>query len=142
MDVSIDNGSIRLRLPRPPGGIADGLVTVAVRPEALDLVDGDQGSHPDVFSASVEEVVFLGDHYQYLVRLGAVPLIVLSARETHKAEVLVRIPKDACTLMTPDSLAQLNGAGRPPASPDRPDVPPSRGARRSHDQTRLVGRGH
>jgi iron(III) transport system ATP-binding protein len=53
-------------------------VLVSVRPEAVELVASSEGRASNTFSVSVEEVTYLGETSQYLLRAGEVTLKCLA----------------------------------------------------------------
>ena len=83
------------------GGGATGSVTVAVRPEAVTVMslDDQTTNGTNTWEADVETVAFLGDHYEYEVSAGSVPLTVQSWRRVEGARVKVHIPPDACAVV-------------------------------------------
>ena len=83
------------------GAGASGNVTVAVRPEAVDVMRLDDRSvnGTNTWEADVETVAFLGDHYEYEVNAGPVPLTVHSARRVEGDRIRVHIPPDACAVV-------------------------------------------
>ena len=80
---------------------ANGKVTVAVRPEAVTVLHADDMSvnGTNTWDADVETVAFLGDHYEYEVNAGLVPLTVQSARRVEGDRIRVHIPPDACAVV-------------------------------------------
>jgi iron(III) transport system ATP-binding protein len=103
LSVTVSDGAMRLHVDRPATELRSRDVTVVIRPEAIDLVEAVDSSAPDVFSGTVEGRSFLGDHYEYDVRLGELLLAVASRRRIESGDVGVRIPANACTLLTPEA---------------------------------------
>ncbi len=98
--VDVD-GSHRLALPAPDAkGLPDN-VTVAVRPEAVALVQaGDRSTDgTNTWDAGVHSVAFLGDHYEYELNAGAIPLSVQSPRLVSGDRIRVHIPPEACAVV-------------------------------------------
>jgi iron(III) transport system ATP-binding protein len=80
----------------------DTAVTVAVRPEAVTVAPAN-GASPDStnsYEARVHAVSFLGDHYEYELELGRVTLAAQSSALVRGDTVEVRIPPDACSIVS------------------------------------------
>ena len=76
-------------------------VTVAVRPEAVTVApNGARPNGPNAFEARVHAVSFLGDHYEYELELGRLTLAAQSRARVPGATVEVRIPPEACSLVS------------------------------------------
>ena len=99
--VDVTGTQQRLTLRAPGGAGVDTAVTIAVRPEAVTLAPADDGapSGTNTWEASVHDVAFLGDHYEYEVEAGQLPLTVQSARRVDGDRIKVHIPPDACSLV-------------------------------------------
>jgi iron(III) transport system ATP-binding protein len=80
---------------------ASGPVTIALRPEAVSLFPADDRSSngTNTWEAEVKTVAFLGDHYEYDVLVGSVPLTVQSSRLVPGERIRVHIPADACAIL-------------------------------------------
>jgi iron(III) transport system ATP-binding protein len=102
LSVSVSDGAMRLHVDRPATELRSRDVTVVIRPEAIDLIEATESYAPDVVAGMVERRSFLGDHYEYDVRLGELLLAVASRRRVEDGEVGVRIPSHACTLLAPE----------------------------------------
>jgi iron(III) transport system ATP-binding protein len=92
-------------------------VTIAIRPEAIQLVETADGGAPDVVAnaleVSVKEVSFLGDHYEYRVAAGGIELIAQSQNRIAALSLTAVIEPAACTVVS----------DAPPAYPrDRTDA--------------------
>jgi iron(III) transport system ATP-binding protein len=78
-----------------------GAVELAIRPEAIELseqaLDGD-----NVYPARVRAVSFLGDHYAYELDAGGLPLTATSARRLAGPLLCLRIPPEACQVLSQD----------------------------------------
>jgi iron(III) transport system ATP-binding protein len=99
--LNVDGSEHRLTLDaRDSAGVAE-KVTVAVRPEAVTLLPTDDRTYngTNTWEASVQTVAFLGDHYEYEVSAGPVPLTVQSARRVEGDRIKVHIPADACAVL-------------------------------------------
>ncbi len=99
--VLVDVAGSSHRLTVNDGVGANGKVTVAVRPEAVTVLHADDMSvnGTNTWDADVETVAFLGDHYEYEVNAGPVPLTVQSARRVEGDRIRVHIPPDACAVV-------------------------------------------
>jgi iron(III) transport system ATP-binding protein len=89
------------RLTVHDGVGASGNVTVAVRPEAVNVMRLDDRSvnGTNTWEADVETVAFLGDHYEYEVNAGSVALTVQSSRRVEGDRIKLHIPPDACAVV-------------------------------------------
>src|SRR6266542_1057774 len=76
-------------------------LTVAVRPEALVLEPAESSptNCSNTLDAQVRSVAFLGDHYEYELEAGPIPLTAQSARMMPGARLRVHIPRDACAIV-------------------------------------------
>ena len=99
--VEVEVAGSPLRLTVSTGHGASGHVTVAVRPEAVTLMPFDDTSVNGIntWDAEVGTVAFLGDHYEYEVNAGHVPLTVQSSRLVPGDRIKVHIPPGACAVV-------------------------------------------
>jgi iron(III) transport system ATP-binding protein len=101
--VVVDVANSAHRLVLGPGNrvSASSKVTVAIRPEAIRLLEaGDTSLNgTSTWDASVHAVSFLGDHYEYELRAGSVALAAQSPRLVAGERLKVHIPPDACSLV-------------------------------------------
>ena len=99
--VVVDVTGSSHRLTVHDGAGASGNVTVAVRPEALNVMrlDDQSVNGTNTWEADVETVAFLGDHYEYEVKAGSVALTVQSSRRVEGDRIRVHIPPDACAVV-------------------------------------------
>ena len=99
--VDVDSGH-RLAVAAPHAAALDGQVTVAVRPEALTLMRADDTTTngTNTWDANVHAVAFLGDHYEYELEAGAIPLMVQSAQRVPGDRIKVHIPPEACAVVS------------------------------------------
>jgi iron(III) transport system ATP-binding protein len=82
-------------------GLAAGdLVQLAVRPEAVELVDSASADAENTFQAELRTVSFLGDHYLYELDVDGLALTVTSTQSVTGHAVRVRIPPAACRVLT------------------------------------------
>ena len=97
--VAVAGSPLRLTVEGADG--ASGNVTVAVRPEAVTLLpSGDMSVNgTNTWDADVHTVAFLGDHYEYEVSAGELPLTVQSSRLVTGDRIRVHIPPDACAIV-------------------------------------------
>ena len=109
-----DGQSLRVETPRSerPGRS----VTVAVRPEKIDLLPAavaTESAGPDrnLLAATVRERSYLGARYEYLVELEAMTVRVESEQVLENGPVCVAIPVDGCVLFPQE--------GRPEEAPQR-----------------------
>jgi iron(III) transport system ATP-binding protein len=93
-------GQKRLTVTGDGAHVSDA-VTVAVRPEAVTLVPMDDVTvnGTNTWEADVHTVAFLGDHYEYELNAGTVPLTAQSSRRVDGARLKVHIPPDACSVV-------------------------------------------
>jgi iron(III) transport system ATP-binding protein len=99
--LSVDGSAHRLTLAAPDrAGLAE-KVTVAVRPEAVTLlpVDDRTVNGTNTWEVNVHTVAFLGDHYEYELSAGSIPLLVQSSRLVEGDRIKVHIPEDACAVL-------------------------------------------
>ena len=84
------------RLTTAPGrAAADGSLEVAVRPERISVATAEG---PNTLRAKVEQKVYLGSVWQYVVRSGPVEFRIQTTFEIDAPEVLLHIPAEACAL--------------------------------------------
>ncbi len=95
---TISLGSLSLVLPH--GGVGDGAIELAIRPEAIRL--GFTPSH-DTLPGRIVRSIFLGDHAEYTVATEIGELFVID-RQT---DDLVLAGKDVTMSFTPSGLAVL-----------------------------------
>ena len=98
-------GSTSLRVAAPAVARASGPVTLAFRPEAVRLMPaGDKSVNgTNTWEADVDAVAFLGDHYEYELHVGSLPLTVQSLQLVRGDRINVHIPPEACTVMADES---------------------------------------
>jgi iron(III) transport system ATP-binding protein len=99
--VAVANSANRLTLPRPGASRVPRELTVAVRPEALQLAPAEDASMngTNTWLADVHSVAFLGDHYEYELDAGALTLTVQTPRRVPGERIKVHIPADACAVV-------------------------------------------
>jgi iron(III) transport system ATP-binding protein len=99
--VDVD-ASHRLAVATSDGRALAGQVTVAVRPEAVTLMRADDATTngTNTWDANVHAVAFLGDHYEYELEAGAIPLTVQSAQRIPGERIKVHIPPEACAVVS------------------------------------------
>lgn len=99
--VVVDVAGSPLRLEIATANGTAGQVTIAIRPEAvrLTVIDDLSLDGTNTWDADVAAVAFLGDHYEYEVSAGDVPLTVQSSRLVPGERIKVHIPPDACAVV-------------------------------------------
>ena len=98
--VDVADSRHRLTLAAPPGAPLAPNVTVAVRPEAVALMPSDAAVNgTNTWDADVESVAFLGDHYEYKLSAGSIPLLVQTPRRVDGERIKVHIPAEACAVV-------------------------------------------
>jgi iron(III) transport system ATP-binding protein len=97
--VQVAGSPLQLEVASADG--ASGNVTLAVRPEAVTLLpSGDTSVNgTNTWDADVQTVAFLGDHYEYEVSAGDLPLTVQSSRLVGGDRIRIHIPPDACAVV-------------------------------------------
>jgi ABC-type Fe3+/spermidine/putrescine transport system ATPase subunit len=77
-----------------------GKVTLALRPEAVTLLPAESTANgTNTWEGDVHAVAFLGDHYEYDVHVGSLPLTVQSGQRMPGDRIKVHIPKDALSIL-------------------------------------------
>jgi iron(III) transport system ATP-binding protein len=97
IDVADSRHRLTLAAPDETGLAAN--VTVAIRPEAVTLVQNGQTNGTNTWDADVQRVAFLGDHYEYELNAGSIPLLVQSSRRVDGDKIRVHIPADAVAVL-------------------------------------------
>jgi iron(III) transport system ATP-binding protein len=99
--VEIPGSSRRLAVVAGDSATVSAAVTLALRPEAVTLMaTGDASVNgANTWDAEVQTVAFLGDHYEYEVKVGSLPLMVQSSRFLPGERITVHIPPDACSVV-------------------------------------------
>lgn len=100
--VQVDDSRERVAVDAPDAAAVAEHVTIAFRPEAVTLmpVDGATTNGTNTWEADVHAVAFLGDHYEYEVQVGSVPLVVQSMRRVPGERIKLHIPADACSILS------------------------------------------
>ncbi|MEI4488668.1 ABC transporter ATP-binding protein [Frigidibacter sp. MR17.14] len=84
------------RLQTAPGRAAtDGTLTVAVRPERIEVVTAEG---PNTLAVDVQQKVYLGSVWQYVVTAGAMEFRIQTTFEIDAPRILVRIPPEHCAV--------------------------------------------
>ncbi|WP_431912507.1 ABC transporter ATP-binding protein [Nonomuraea jabiensis] len=92
-----------------PEGVPGGRVTVAVRPERLEILPSGRGAPADVnvLTAEVLTSSYIGSRYEYDLRLGDHVIQAETARPGLSGEVTLVVEPDACLLYpTTDALPE------------------------------------
>jgi iron(III) transport system ATP-binding protein len=106
IEVEIGTQGLSLRV----AGIADATpgrpVSVAIRPEAIGLVNGSAGNgagaadpEPNLFDVSISDVSFLGDHYEYRLLAGDLTLVAQSPHPVSGVGLKATVDPAACRLV-------------------------------------------
>jgi iron(III) transport system ATP-binding protein len=95
---------------RSAAGVSRGqTVTIAVRPEKIDLLPPDAGApeheEDNILSATVRERSYLGARYEYQVQFESMLVRVESDRAIENGPVRVLIPPDGCVLFPGEQAA-------------------------------------
>jgi iron(III) transport system ATP-binding protein len=103
--VEVADSAGRLRVAAPGFDRLSGPVTLAFRPEAVRLMPlGDTSVNgTNTWEADVHAVAFLGDHYEYELNVGSLPLTVQSLQRVAGNRIRVHIPPDACTVVADEA---------------------------------------
>ena len=93
-----------LTLPAPSAAPAgpDADLTVAIRPEAIELVPDDGTAQVNRWPVEIRSAEFLGDHYVFRVRAGTVDLLVTRARALPPGPAAVYLPPEAVIAVDAD----------------------------------------
>jgi len=103
--VSVDGSSHRLAVAAP-GGVApvSGPVTLAFRPESVTLLPAESTTNgTNTWEGDVHAVAFLGDHYEYDIHVGSLPLTVHSGQRMAGDRIKVHIPQEALSILADES---------------------------------------
>ncbi|MCJ8139889.1 ABC transporter ATP-binding protein [Falsirhodobacter halotolerans] len=100
IEAGADRARVRLadgtEITTAPGRAGqDGSLVVAIRPERIEVVS-DMGAN--CLRARVEQKVYLGSVWQYVVRSGALEFRIQTTWEINDPTVIVHIPADHCTV--------------------------------------------
>jgi iron(III) transport system ATP-binding protein len=98
--VAVDGSTRRLAVVAPNATAVSGDVTLALRPEAVTLLPADGTTNgTNTWEGDVHAVAFLGDHYEYDVQVGSLPLSVQSRQRVAGDRIKVHIPEDALSIL-------------------------------------------
>src|SRR5919204_3327886 len=98
--VAVDGSTRRLAVAAPNAASVSGPVTLGLRPEAVTLLPTESTTNgTNTWEGDVHDVAFLGDHYEYDVHVGELPLTVQSGQRVPGARIKVHIPKDALSIL-------------------------------------------
>jgi iron(III) transport system ATP-binding protein len=99
--VEVDGTGLKLKARAKKAPRASTAVTVAVRPEAMTLspVGSAVTNGTNTYDANVQTVSFLGDHYEYELDAGRLPLHAQSPHRLAGERVTVYIPPDAAAVV-------------------------------------------
>jgi iron(III) transport system ATP-binding protein len=106
VEVEVGTQGLRLRVAGGADAAPGGAVSVAIRPEAIQLVNGAvaNGSgpahpEPNRFDVSISDVSFLGDHYEYRLRAGDLTLLAQSPYPVSATALKATVDPAACRLV-------------------------------------------
>ena len=116
-DITVDRVSISVAFgalvaPLIPGIKVGDKVTVAIRPEGVFLSDAADAQGGSSFPCSVTTDAFLGNHMEYLIKIGEQSLRVRSQNINEEtlhqsgSSIYAHIPPDACVIIPTDALAE------------------------------------
>jgi iron(III) transport system ATP-binding protein len=98
--VSVDGSSRRLSVAAPGAASVSGPVTLAFRPESVLLLPAESATNgANTWEGDVHAVAFLGDHYEYDVHVGSLPLTVQSGQRVAGDRIKVHIPQEALSIL-------------------------------------------
>jgi iron(III) transport system ATP-binding protein len=98
--VDVAGSAGRLAVAAPDAAAVSGAVTLAFRPEAVTLLPADSTTNgTNTWEGDVHAVAFLGDHYEYDVHVGSLPLTVQSMQRVPGDRIKLHIPSDACSIL-------------------------------------------
>jgi iron(III) transport system ATP-binding protein len=103
--VTVDGSSRRLTVAAPADPAVTGAVTLAFRPEAVTLMPAESMTNgTNTWEGEVHAVAFLGDHYEYEVQVGSLPLTVQSMQRVPGDRIKLHIPSDACSILAAEPV--------------------------------------
>jgi iron(III) transport system ATP-binding protein len=104
--VRVGHAGLRLLVSADSALHPDSPLSIAIRPEAVRLLDassqngaGNTVNGENVFDVSINDVAFLGDHYEYNVSAGDVQLVAHSPHKVATGRVKAAIDPSACTIV-------------------------------------------
>jgi iron(III) transport system ATP-binding protein len=107
IEVQIGHENLRLLVTTEARPEPNSPLSIAIRPEAIRLMDGgaQNGSreHPNganVLDVSVDDVTFLGDHYEYSIRAGDINLVAQSPQQLGTGSLKAAIDPDSCVVVS------------------------------------------
>jgi iron(III) transport system ATP-binding protein len=98
--IAVEGSNRRLAVAAPSADSVSGAVTLAFRPEAVTLLPSDSATNgANTWEGDVHAVAFLGDHYEYDLHVGSLPLTVHSGQRVTGNRIKVHIPQDALSIL-------------------------------------------
>jgi iron(III) transport system ATP-binding protein len=76
-------------------------VTIAVRPEAIQLTSAPESDGPNVWPVSVRSSSFLGDHYEHDAELCSLALTVQTTLPVTRSTQWAHLPPTECAILDP-----------------------------------------
>jgi iron(III) transport system ATP-binding protein len=105
-EIELGSGGLRLLVGDAAKSRPEQAVSVVVRPEAIRLTNrpGSNGSHgaptePNLFDVVVSDVSFLGDHYEYQLKIGDLVLIAHSPHQVAAVDLKASVEPGDCRLV-------------------------------------------
>jgi iron(III) transport system ATP-binding protein len=96
-----DGTTLDLRLQTPQRLAIGAAITIAVRPEAIELYAAESAttSEANRCDADLRSVAFLGDHYEYQLGVGPLELLAQTTTPVTGGRLAVHIPPSACAVV-------------------------------------------
>jgi iron(III) transport system ATP-binding protein len=105
-EVVVGDTGPRLLVTTDTATTRDTAVSIAIRPEAIRLLEGSMQNgagnavnSDNVFDVSVNDIAFLGDHYEYNVAAGDIQLVAHSPHKIAARAVRASIDPGACLIV-------------------------------------------
>jgi len=101
--VELDGTGANLIVDTPTVLAAGTPITIAVRPEAIDLAPetASDAQRQNCWPVTLSSASFLGDHYDFETEMGPGPLTVQTTNAVSGGQLRVHIPATACAILTP-----------------------------------------
>jgi iron(III) transport system ATP-binding protein len=97
----VDGTTLELHLQTSRQLVIGSPITIAVRPEAVELsaVDAATTTQPNRCEADLRSISFLGDHYEYQLTIGPLELLLQTTVPITGPRLAVHIPPPACAVL-------------------------------------------
>jgi iron(III) transport system ATP-binding protein len=101
LTARVDGTTLDLCVQTPRRLTAGTAITIAVRPEAIELGPAKPAttSEPNRCDAELRSLAFLGDHYEYQLGVGSLELLVQTTTPVAGGRLAVHIPPSACAVL-------------------------------------------